>query len=64
VGHGTWGYENCDPNCAQGSVTPYPATISVSDPVGGRFTHVTEAQSGIHGNIFTFTLPNPSLSAS
>jgi len=64
TGHGSWGYENCDPNCAQGTVTPYPATISLSDPVGGRFTQVTETQSGPYGSTLNFTLPDPSLSAS
>ena len=59
MGHGSWGYESCDPNCAQGSVTPYPTTISLSDPVSGRFTQVTETQSGPHGNTFNFTLPEP-----
>jgi hypothetical protein len=64
MGHGSWGYENCVPNCAQGTVTPYPATISLSDVVGGRFTQVTETQSRPYGSTLNFTLPDPSLSAS
>ncbi len=64
MGHGSWGYESCDPNCAQGTVTPYPTTIALSDPVSGRFTQVTETQSGPYGSTLNFTLPDPGLSAS
>ncbi len=63
-GHGSWGYDNCAPNCAQGSVTRYPTTVTLSDAVSGQFTHVTETQSGPYGSTLAFTLPDPSLSAS
>ena len=40
-------------------MTPYPTTISLSDPVGGRFTQVTETQSGPHGDTLNFTCLTP-----
>ncbi len=58
VGHGTWGYDNCDPNCAEGQVTPYPTTLTLSHPSGGQFTLVTESQSGPHGQVSRYTLPS------
>lgn len=61
VGTGTWGYENCDPSCAQGTVTPYSATITLTDPSDGQFTRLTEAQSGPEGSTSAFTLPDDSL---
>lgn len=64
VGHGTWGYESCDPNCAQGTVTPYPAVVTLSGAVGGQFTKGVETTSGPHGFTQNFTLPNTSVGAS
>jgi len=61
VGRGSWGYDDCVPDCAQGTTTPYPATITLSGPVDGRFTLLTETQSGPHGHTFTFTLPDRDL---
>lgn len=46
VGHGTWTYQNCIPDCAQGSQTPYPATITLSLPAGGRYTRLVEETGG------------------
>ena len=57
VGHGTWGYDDCNPDCASGTVTDYPATITFSEPSFGRFTVLTEVTTGPHG--FTFSLPMP-----
>jgi hypothetical protein len=48
VGHGTWTYDNCVPDCAQGSVTPYPATIILSQAVNGLYTQLEEVTSGPH----------------
>ena len=48
VGHGTWTYQDCIPACAGGSHTPYPATITLSQPVGGRYTKLAETTSGPH----------------
>ncbi len=49
VGHGTWTYQNCVPNCAQGSQTPYPATIILSQVENGKYTQLEEVTSGPHG---------------
>ncbi len=57
VGHGTWGYDDCNPDCASGTVTDYPATITFSNPSFGRFTQLTEVTSGPHA--FTQSLPMP-----
>ena len=64
VGVGAWGYDNCVPDCAGGIVTDYPATITLSNPSDGRFTELTEDQSGPFGSTFMFTLPGPALGAS
>lgn len=63
VGHGTWGYNNCQPSCATGTVVQYQATVTLTNPSGGQFTQVIESQSGPYGRSFTFTLPNRGLSA-
>lgn len=64
VGHGTWTFESCDPNCAAGASTPYPATVTLSDPVGGEFTKGIEQTSGPHGSTYDFTLPSAFINAS
>lgn len=61
--HGWWGYESCVPNCAAGTVTEYPVTVTLSDVVGGQFTRAREVQAGPHGHTFTFTLPNQAFGA-
>lgn len=53
IGHGIWSYLDCVPSCAQGSDTPYPATITLSDPADGLHRKITEVTSGPHG--FTYT---------
>jgi len=63
-GVGAWGYDDCVPDCARGTVTDYPAALTLSLPSDGRFTRVTEYQSGPHGHTFAFVLPNPALRAS
>lgn len=57
TGTGTWHYLDCVPNCAQGSSTPYPAAITLTDAVGGHFIKLTETTSGPHGYVMTFTAP-------
>lgn len=64
TGHGTWTFESCDPNCAAGSQTPYPATVTLSDPVGGQFTRGVEQTSGPYGSTNDFTLPSRFIDAS
>jgi hypothetical protein len=38
VGHGSLSHNNCIPDCAQGTVTPGTATLTLSDPGGGTPT--------------------------
>lgn len=64
LGSGTWAANNCDPNCAEGAVTNYTATITLSNPSGGQFRKLEEMQSGPLGKTYTYTLPNPALAAS
>ena len=55
VGNGTWDYLNCVPNCAAGTDTPYPATVTLSEPVNGVYTKVQEATSGPDGSTLVYT---------
>ena len=59
VGHGTWGYESCQPDCASGAVTKYVAVITLSDLFGGQFTSLAEQTEGPHGFEHSFALPAP-----
>jgi hypothetical protein len=58
TGSGTWDYEDCLPDCADGSQTPYPATIQLSQPINGVFTSMTETTSGPDGSIDSYTYPS------
>ncbi len=42
------------PDCAEGVVKDYPATITLTNPSDGRFTELTEDQSGPVGHTFVF----------
>ena len=46
TGEGTSGWNNCTPDCAQGSVTQIPTEVTLSDPVNGRFTDMREIRDG------------------
>jgi len=46
VGNGTSNLQGCVPNCAEGTETPVPATITLSNPVNGQFTASTEVRDG------------------
>ena len=59
VGHGTWRYDDCNPNCAEGTGTDYPATITFSEPSFGRFTQLTEVTTGPHGFALSALMPGP-----
>ena len=56
-GHGTWHYLNCLPNCAMGTSTPYPVTITLTDPAAGHFTRLVEQTGDPHGFTVTFVAP-------
>jgi hypothetical protein len=64
VGVGSWGYDDCSPDCARGAVTEFPVKVTLSEPVAGAFTKIVEDQSGPHGHSYSFTLPNQFLNAS
>jgi hypothetical protein len=47
TGKGTVGYDNCTPNCAEGTTRYLPATITLSAPdAQGQWTVITEAEQG------------------
>lgn len=62
VGTGTVNVEGCVPDCASGTQTPTPATVSLTDVVNGQFTKLVEAIQGQSPN--TESLPGVGQSAS
>ena len=46
TGVGTSNIQGCVPNCATGTETPVSATITLYDPVNGKFTAVLEQRDG------------------
>jgi hypothetical protein len=46
TGHGTSAIESCVPNCAVGPVTYVPTTLTLSAPLSGKFTVLTENRKG------------------
>jgi hypothetical protein len=54
TGTGISDIQGCVPNCAQGSETPVTTTISISAPVDGMFTAITEMRAGASS---TFSYP-------
>jgi hypothetical protein len=46
TGSGTSNIQGCVPNCATGTETPVAATITLYDPVNGKFTAVLEQRDG------------------
>jgi hypothetical protein len=57
TGRGTVGWDNCTPNCAEGTTRYLPATITLSAPdAQGEWTVITEAD---HGRTTTFSLSGP-----
>ena len=57
VGHGTRDELGCVPSCAQGTVTPYPVTLTLTDPVNGSFTSLLEQTADGKGTTEAFTAP-------
>jgi serine/threonine protein kinase len=54
-GQGTSDIDSCDPNCAQAPPSLVPTTITLSAPVNGRFTKMTETRNGFTS---TYTYPD------
>jgi hypothetical protein len=46
VGTGTHYVDNCRPNCAQGTTTSVPETLTLSQPQGGYFTLIVGSYDG------------------
>lgn len=46
LGVGQSAIQTCIPSCAAGGVMPVSAYVLLSDPVNGRFMHMTESQGG------------------
>jgi hypothetical protein len=63
AGQGLWGYDDCNPNCAQGRVTNYPTTVNLSAVSHGQFTQITEIQTGPYAHTLTYTLPSTYIGA-
>ena len=57
VGHGRRQELSCIPDCAQGTATSYPVTITLTEPVDGRFTTIVEQTADGRGTTETFTGP-------
>ena len=46
VGRGIVGIQSCNPNCAQGTITPVPVRITLSDVQNGHYTYIAETITG------------------
>jgi hypothetical protein len=57
VGQGIRNELGCIPDCAQGTSTPYPVTITMTNPVNGKFTTILEQTADGRGTTETFTEP-------
>ena len=54
-GQGTSDIDSCNPNCAQAPPSLVPTTVTLSAPVNGRFTKMTETRNGFSS---TYTYPD------
>ena len=54
-GQGTSDINSCNPNCAQAPPSLVPTTVTLSAPVNGRFTKMTETRNGFTS---TYTYPD------
>jgi hypothetical protein len=55
TGQGTTDINSCVPNCAQAPPSIVPATVTLSAPVDGKFTKMTETRNGFTS---TYTYPD------
>jgi hypothetical protein len=56
-GTGTSDINSCNPSCAQAPVKLVPTTITLSAPVNGQFTQMTETRDG---KTTSYTYPSTS----
>lgn len=54
TGEGASNIQNCVPNCASGTDTPVPTSITLLDPVDGYFTELVERRDG-QTEVFVYT---------
>jgi len=54
TGQGTSDIDSCNPNCAQAPPSYVPTTVTLSAPVNGKFTQMTETRNG---STATYTYP-------
>jgi len=54
-GQGTSDIDSCNPNCAQAPPSLVPTTVTLSAPVNGKFTKMTETRNGFTS---TYTYPD------
>ena len=54
-GAGTSDIDSCNPNCAQAPPSLVPTTVTLSAPVNGKFTKMTETRNGFTS---TYTYPD------
>ena len=50
TGTGTSDIDSCVPSCAAASPNPVTTTVTLSDPVGGHFTQMSETRNGTTTN--------------
>jgi hypothetical protein len=55
TGQGTSDIDSCTPNCAQAPPSLVPTTVTLSVPVNGKFTKMTETRNGFTS---TYTYPD------
>ncbi len=55
TGQGTSDIDSCNPSCAQAPPSLVPTTVTLSAPVNGRFTKMTETRNG---STSTYTYPD------
>jgi hypothetical protein len=54
-GTGTSDIDSCNPNCAQAPLNLVTTTITLTDPLDGKFTKMVEARNG---SSTTYTYPS------
>jgi hypothetical protein len=55
TGTGTSDLDSCNPSCAAAPLDDVTATVTLSDPVNGRFTQMTETRKGV---TMSYTYPS------